>query len=231
MITWVAARAGLAVGPDGAAAQRGLFGERCAEAPPHVMLEFSNTSGYAILALCHVAGQGARWVLAREIAADTGIAGPYLSKILHALVKAGLLRAKRGYRGGVALARPAGQINILEVVAVVERRPRAPGCLLGLSDCSDLHACPVHRVWKVTRAQIEDSLRRLTLAAVARTVLARGRRRTTDGRCTALPAANARGNSSGAKQAEARREKKRASSTDARPTRRRAGARLATRSK
>ncbi len=194
------------------------------------MLEFSNTSGYAILALCHVAGQDARWVLAREIAAETGIAGPYLSKILHTLVKAGLLRAKRGYRGGVALARPAAQINILEVVAVVERRPRAPGCLLGLSDCSDLHACPVHRVWKVTRAQIEDSLRRLTLAAVARTVLARGRRSLPNGRCATAPPGHARGTSLDAGNAESRRARKRTSSTDARPTRRRAGGRTATRS-
>jgi Rrf2 family protein len=195
------------------------------------MLEFSNTSGYAILALCHVAGRGARWVLAREIAAETGIAGPYLSKILHTLVKAGLLRAKRGYRGGVALARPARQINILEVVGVIERQPRAPGCLLGLSDCSDLYACPVHRVWKVTRAQVERSLRRLTLAAVARTVLAR--------RCQTLPSgcgggASASGppdHSAAVRKTAARRDGKRTSLTDARPTRRRGGGRAAMRSK
>jgi Rrf2 family protein len=131
------------------------------------MLELSSTSGYAVLALAFLAGSDGRWVLAKDIAVATGIAGPYLSRILHTLAKAGVIRAKRGYRGGFVLARPAAKIGLLEIVNAVEERSVAPRCLLGLSECSDEHDCPVHCVWKSARTRIEACLQRLTLAEVA----------------------------------------------------------------
>ncbi len=131
------------------------------------MLGLSNTAGYAILALGCMQETSEAWVLSKDIAARTGISSMYLSKILHGLAKSGLILAKRGYRGGFRLSRPAAKISVLEVVEAVEGRTWAPRCLLGLTECSDEEACPVHVFWKVTRGKIEAQLRKLTVTQVA----------------------------------------------------------------
>jgi len=132
------------------------------------MLALSQTAGYAILALSDMAEDGEQWALAGEIAQRTGVPRPYLSKILHALVKAQLLKAKRGYRGGFRLARPKRQIRVLDVVEAVDGQAWASRCLLGLEVCSDERACPTHEFWKAARGGIADCLARLSLSDVAR---------------------------------------------------------------
>ncbi len=132
------------------------------------MLALSQTSGYAILALACLDAPGGEWRLARDIAAEIDMPAPYLSKILHSLALANVILAKRGYRGGFTLARPAATINVLEVVEAVDDRRWIGKCLLGLSECTDERGCPTHAFWKATRAEIERRLRRLTLVEVAK---------------------------------------------------------------
>jgi Rrf2 family iron-sulfur cluster assembly transcriptional regulator len=135
------------------------------------MLTLSQTTGYAIRALSCLHHSGDELVLAKEIAERTGIPKPYLSKILHALRKTGLVTAKRGYRGGVALSRPASEISLLEIAESVEGDRRRHVCLLGMVECSDLceeaHQCPVHDFWVDERSRIEAKLRAITLAQMA----------------------------------------------------------------
>jgi len=131
------------------------------------MLALSRTSGYAILALARLPGPGGTWSLAKDIASSSGIPRAYLSSILHALARNGLIKAKRGYRGGFALAKPAEKISVLQVVEAVDGQTWRDGCLLGLSECSDERACPSHDFWKPEKDKIEQYLRSLTLAEVA----------------------------------------------------------------
>lgn len=131
------------------------------------MLSLSQTSGYAILALSCLDSTGGKPALARQIAACTGIRLPYLSKMLHALTRSGLIESKRGYRGGFQLARPAEQITLREVAEAIEGRKWLPQCLLGLEKCLDERTCPTHAFWSKQRQQIEKELTRLTLRDVA----------------------------------------------------------------
>src|SRR3990172_9248376 len=128
------------------------------------MLALSRTSGYAISALARLAGPGGVWTLAKDIASAAEIPKAYLSSILHALARNGLIKAKRGYRGGFALTKPAEKISLLRVVEAVEGRAWREGCLLGLTQCSDRRACPSHDFWKTERDKIEQFLRSVTLA-------------------------------------------------------------------
>lgn len=131
------------------------------------MLSVSRTSSYAIVALSRLADSTQTWTLSSELCADTGIPGAYLSKILHLLGKAGLIKTKRGYRGGFMLARPAGAISVLEVVEAVEGSDCFGECLLGQAVCSDDRACPTHEFWKTERERIRELLAELTLESVA----------------------------------------------------------------
>lgn len=59
-------------------------------------------------------------VSARQLAAHYDVPAAYLAKQLQALVRAGLLTATTGPRGGFRLARPADQITLLQVVEAVD---------------------------------------------------------------------------------------------------------------
>jgi len=131
------------------------------------MLSVSRTSSYAIAALSRLADATETWTLASELCADTGIPGPYLSKILHLLGKARLILSKRGYKGGFMLARSPSVISVLEVVEAVEGPDCLGECLLGQAVCSDDRACPTHEFWKTERERIRELLAALTLETVA----------------------------------------------------------------
>jgi Rrf2 family protein len=57
---------------------------------------------------------------AKQLAEYYDLPGPYLAKQLQALVKAGLLAATTGPRGGFRLARPPGEITLLQIVEAVD---------------------------------------------------------------------------------------------------------------
>jgi Rrf2 family protein len=57
---------------------------------------------------------------ARRLAEFFDLPEAYLAKVLKALVRAGLLHAASGPRGGFSLARPAAEITVADVVDAVE---------------------------------------------------------------------------------------------------------------
>jgi len=57
---------------------------------------------------------------ARRLAEFYGLPEAYLAKLLKALVRAEVLRASSGPRGGYRLARPPESITVAEVVEAVE---------------------------------------------------------------------------------------------------------------
>ena len=58
-------------------------------------------------------------VLAARISKEYDIPMEYLLKILQQLVRANILRSKRGPRGGFSMARASKEINMLEVIEAV----------------------------------------------------------------------------------------------------------------
>ena len=128
----------------------------------------SQTAGYAIVALSYLHGRDEDWVQAKDIAEATGIPRPYLSRILHLMGKNGLINTKRGYRGGVALARPTEDITLLEVAEAIDATVSKPKCLIGLAECSDDRGCPAHDYWIREQSKMQSKLNRLTLASVAK---------------------------------------------------------------
>ncbi len=84
-------------------------------------MKISRSTGYALVAAGYIAQNyqdGA--VLASRVSNEYGIPLEYLLKILQQLVRANVLRSKRGPRGGFFLARPAENITLLEIVEAVD---------------------------------------------------------------------------------------------------------------
>src|SRR5580698_3247026 len=64
----------------------------------------------------------------RRLAEFYDLPAPYLAKVLTALVRAGVLTATSGPRGGFRLARPASEITAADVVEAVEGRGQLFSC-------------------------------------------------------------------------------------------------------
>lgn len=107
----------------------------------------SGTSQYAIRAVVYVATKGVDMpVRVGPIATALGVPQNYLSKTLHQLARAGVLRSVRGPRGGFQLAVPPERLTLARVVGQFDEVAQRH-CLLGRPQCGDRYACPAHTRW------------------------------------------------------------------------------------
>lgn len=116
----------------------------------------SKTDQYALRAVLYLAQHSGAPVRAAEIARGLALPANYLSKILHALARAGVLDSERGPRGGFRLARPAEDVSLADVIEPFDSVASERACLFGRPECSDASPCPVHRKWKRASDPIID---------------------------------------------------------------------------
>lgn len=129
---------------------------------------YSSGTEYAIRALTHLARRPAEWrTQLREISESEDIPQAFLGKILHDLVRAGILDSTRGPGGGYALARPPAEISLLQVRAVLEGTSDLERCAVGLEPCSDETPCPLHETFKPLRQAIRSYLEETTVQDLA----------------------------------------------------------------
>lgn len=127
----------------------------------------SQAVGYAATALGYVAAAGGKPVLVKEMAEACEIPGPYLSKIVHTLSKAGFVLTQRGIGGGVTLARPASEISMYDLCIALGDPAVQQRCMLGIAECSDERACPCHKFWAPQRGRQIEFLKQTTVADIA----------------------------------------------------------------
>jgi Rrf2 family transcriptional regulator, nitric oxide-sensitive transcriptional repressor len=126
---------------------------------------FSQTVEYALRAVVFLARRTDEPSTIEDVAEATRTPPMYLAKILQGLVRAGVLRSKRGVHGGVMLARPPEELTILEVVNAVEPIKRIKSCPLGLAS-HGVNLCPLHRRLDAALEMVESAFGGTTLAEV-----------------------------------------------------------------
>ena len=84
-------------------------------------MRVNRSTGYALLAVGYIAKNADKKIIvSQDISKHYDIAPEYLLKMLHELVRANVLRGKRGPRGGFSLAKPAAKITMLEIIEAIE---------------------------------------------------------------------------------------------------------------
>jgi Rrf2 family protein len=127
----------------------------------------SKTAEYALRAVIHLASESVgRPTRAHEIADALDVPSNYLSKILHALARVGILTSGRGPRGGFMLAKPADELRLADLLEALDPSLLQSDCLLGEANCSDETACAVHDKWKRVRDPVCRFFRETTVAEV-----------------------------------------------------------------
>lgn len=124
---------------------------------------FSQTTEYALRAVAFVAGQAPRACTTEEISRATQVPPAYLSKVIQALARGGVLTSRRGAGGGVSLAKETCQITILDIVNSVDPLQRITRCPIGLA-AHGVQLCPLHRRVDDAIAQVEAAFASTTLA-------------------------------------------------------------------
>jgi Rrf2 family transcriptional regulator, iron-sulfur cluster assembly transcription factor len=105
--------------------------------------------------------------LGRDLARRVRLPADYLAKVLRRLVRAGVVTASRGARGGYRLARPAAEIRLIEVILPFEGKRAKPGCLLRPNrPCRDSGACSAHGSWTGVKTTYSRFLEETTIADI-----------------------------------------------------------------
>ena len=134
---------------------------------------------YAIQGMVHLARQSQprAYCLLGDIARAGKLPKNFLSKIFQDLAHAGLLDSRKGRGGGYALARPAKNIRLMEIIeAVQDPFPEQSHCLLRPEACSADEPCVLHESVVGWEKLMAERLRITTLAQAA--IGVRNKRRT-----------------------------------------------------
>ena len=130
-------------------------------------LKLVKADDYAIRAMIHLACMPEGSMAMRsEIASAQRIPASFMAKILRHLVKAQLLTSARGVNGGFALARPAAEITMLQIVEAIEGPLHIAACVPDQRGCEWARDCPASLVWGRVQDAVTEILQETTLESL-----------------------------------------------------------------
>ena len=145
------------------------------------MLRVSRLTDYAAAVMTCMAEREDDILSAVQIAEETRLELPTVSKLLKLLGHAALVESFRGVNGGYRLARRAADISLAEIVVALEGPIAVTECSLGVGQCDRESRCTVRGSWQQISTILDDALRAVSLADM--------RKRSPPRRAAALPVA------------------------------------------
>lgn len=136
------------------------------------MLRISKMADYGIVLASHMAGRDVGVVHAvSDLAGQTGLPQPTVSKVLKHLARGGVVESQRGARGGYRLARAPEAVTVAEILQAIEgpiavtecSSDEAPGA------CDYEGACDVQPSWQLINRTVRTALEGVRLSDLART--------------------------------------------------------------
>lgn len=131
------------------------------------MIRLGRLTDYGIVLMAHLAGAGEGPHAARDLAAETELPLPAVSKLLKTLAREGLLVSSRGAKGGYRLARAAEEITVPEMIEALEGPIALTHCALHEGACIQEARCDVRSPWQRINRAVHEALSRITLADLA----------------------------------------------------------------
>jgi FeS assembly SUF system regulator len=130
------------------------------------MVRLDKLTDYGLVLLACIARSGNGSLrTARDLALESKLPLPTVSRLLQDLLKGGLLISQRGIKGGYALAKKPREISIGGVIAALEGPIALTVCSSGVAGLCDLEAsCAIKNNQRVISEAIRGVLERLTLA-------------------------------------------------------------------
>ncbi len=129
------------------------------------MLRISKLTDYGIVLLARLAQEPLGATLtAREMAEASALPLPVVSKMLKALVGAGLLCSQRGVKGGYQLRREPATLTVAALIEALEGPVALVACTAGPGNCEQEGCCTVREPWQRINNAVRATLESVTLA-------------------------------------------------------------------
>ena len=129
------------------------------------MLRMTKQADYGIVLLTHMAGAPERRFAASELASETHLPPPTVSKILKLLSREGMLASHRGVKGGYSLGRPPREISVAEMIAALDGPIAFTECIDDFpGECSQESTCRLRANWQRINDSVCRALEGITLA-------------------------------------------------------------------
>ena len=135
-------------------------------------MRLSSQEEYGLRCLLRIAANPVAALTIPEISAAEGLSEPYVGKLMRLLRQGGFVRSNRGKSGGYSLTRPAGEMTVGEVLAVLGGQIVSPGfCdqFPGTNEiCSRTIDCAMRSLWNAVQDALDGVLNRITIQDLGR---------------------------------------------------------------
>lgn len=132
------------------------------------MIRLNALTDYAVVILAQMTRDPAKLVTATQLAEETAVPAPTVSKVLKELAREGVLTSHRGVKGGYVLAGKPEDITVLQIIRALEGPVALTSCVDGsLNDCDVESLCPMRGNWEKVNMAVRSALGSVTLADMA----------------------------------------------------------------
>jgi FeS assembly SUF system regulator len=132
------------------------------------MIRLSRLADYGIVIMTRFARTPGHLLTAPEVATQTRIPQPMVSKILKTLAREGMLRSHRGAKGGYSLGLDPHRLSVADVIGALEGPIALTACVEhGSGDCEIEQFCPARSNWRRLNDAVRAALDQVSLADMA----------------------------------------------------------------
>ena len=131
------------------------------------MIRLTNLADYAVVVMTAAAKAHDPRLSAGAVSAMTGLPSPTVAKVMGLLARGDLLVSTRGVAGGFALARPAGEITVADIVEAIDGPVALTQCVEHSTGCVLHSGCAVRPHWPLINEAVREALAAVTLAEIA----------------------------------------------------------------
>ncbi len=129
------------------------------------MLRMTKHADYGIVLMTRMAREAERRFTSPELAADTQLPLPTVSKILKHLVRGDLLVSHRGAKGGYSLGREPDRITVVEMISALDGPIAVTECIEDTpGSCSQESVCHLRGNWQRINLAVRQALEGISLA-------------------------------------------------------------------
>lgn len=130
------------------------------------MIRITRLTDYGLVLLAHIARHPERPIFTgRDLAEETDLPLPTVSKLLKTLARSEILTSQRGVSGGYRLARSPEEITIVEIIDALEGPIAVTLCSLESGgECAKEDLCPVQSSWRKINQAVLRALEDIKLS-------------------------------------------------------------------
>ena len=129
-------------------------------------MKLSTKGKYGLYAMHYLAAHEGKGPQSLQNIASMGVPKQYLEQLLGNLRRAGLVSTVRGAQGGYQIAKPPGEISLLNIIDAMEGPIELSECTADENFCDRSCACPVRKVWQRVTDSINQELSQITLGSM-----------------------------------------------------------------